>query len=180
MEEIWKDIKGYEGIYQVSNLGNVKSLNFHREKKEKLLKPKLTKDGYFETTLFKEGKCKFIRTHRLVAMAFIENPLNKKEINHKDGNKLNNNISNLEWVTSSENQKHAYKLGLQKVSGGAISNKKKVRCIELNVVKESLNEMQRYLCELGFTKTTKLNRLSSIVNSQNKKYLGFTFELVRG
>lgn len=179
MEEIWKDIPNYEGLYQVSNLGRIKSLPTKRRRWEKMLKQKLTKDGYCETTLFKNGKYKYIRTHRIVAMAFLKKDKIRNEVNHKDGNKLNNNLENLEWVTSSENQKHAYKLGLQKISGGAILNRKKIKCIELNITKESINEMQRYLCEKGYTKSKRLNRLSTIINSKNKKYLGLTFELVK-
>lgn len=179
MKEIWKDIPGYEGLYQVSNLGRIKSFPTNRRKWVKILKQKLTKDGYYENTLYKDGKCKFIRTHRIVAMAFLKKDKIRNEVNHKDGNKINNNVENLEWVTSSENQKHAYKLGLQKISGGAILNRKKIKCIELNITKESINEMQRYLCEKGYTKSKRLNRLSTIINSKNKKYLGLTFELVK-
>ena len=175
MEEVWRDIKGFEGLYQVSNSGKVKSLNFHRENRECELKSKVTKDGYYETALSKNGKYKYIRTHRLVAMAFCENPNNKNEVNHIDGNKLNNRADNLEWVTSSENQKHAYKLGLQKVSGGAILNRKKVKCIELDIVASSLHDMQRILCEKGFTNSTRLNRLSAVMNSGKREYLGLHF-----
>ena len=178
LEEIWKDIKGYEGLYQVSNLGRVKSLKYHRGSREQILKPKITKDGYYETALCHNKKYKYIRTHRLVAMAFCKNPYNKLEVNHKDGNKLNNYADNLEWVTSSENHKHAYKIGLQKISGGALLNRKKVKCVELNIIADSLNEMQRILCERGFTKTKRLNRLSHVMNNGTKKYLGFTFEFI--
>ncbi len=180
MLEIWKPIQDYEGLYEISNLGNARSLNFHREGKTRLLKQKETRDGYLETTLSKNGKPKYIRTHRLVAMAFCENPNNKPEINHIDGNKHNNSANNLEWCTSSENQKHAYKLGLQKVNGGAITNKKKIKCIELNIVAESLHEMQRILFARGLTKSVRLNRLSAIVNSDNKRYLGLTFDILQG
>lgn len=179
MQEIWKDVPNYEGLYQVSNLGVIKSLPTKRRRWEKILKQKLTKDGYYETTLFKDGKYKYIRTHRIVAMTFLKEDKIRNEVNHKDGNKLNNNLENLEWVTPSENQKHAYRLGLQKISGGAILNRKKIKCIELNITKESINEMQRYLCEKGYTKSKRISRLSTIINSKNKKYLGLTFELVK-
>lgn len=179
MQEIWKPIEGYEGLYEVSSLGRIKSLYKYHHRYENILKNKITKDGYYETTLVKNGKPKFIRTHRLVASAFIDNPLNKSEVNHKDGNKLNNSVDNLEWVTSSENQKHAYRTGLQKVSGGALSNRKKVRCVDLNVEKDSLHEMQRYLVEKGYTKSNRLNGLSKAINSDNKIYLRMRFELCK-
>ena len=119
MEEIWKDISGYEGRYKVSNLGNVKSLKYFHHNKEALLVGGI-KHGYRQVILAKEYKVKYKSVHRLVAEAFIPNPCNKPQINHIDGNKLNNNVSNLEWCTQKENQEHAYRIGLQK----SISTKK--------------------------------------------------------
>ena len=84
--EIWKDVKDYEGRYKISNLGKIKS--FYG--KEKLLKPKKNHGGYLEVLLYKNNKNRLHRVHRLVAEAFIPNPENKPEVNHKDGNKLNN------------------------------------------------------------------------------------------
>ena len=178
--EEWRDIKGYEGLYQVSNLGRVKSLNYHREKREQVLKNKTTQDGYYETALCSSAKFKYIRTHRLVAMAFCENPYNKSEVNHINGNKKDNRASNLEWCSSSENQKHAYSLGLQRVSGGAILNRKKVRCKELDIIAESLHEMQRTLKAMGYTTAEGISQLSYVVNHGKGKYLGLTFELLKG
>lgn len=112
MKEIWKDIKGYEGLYQISNLGRVKSLGNEYRKKEKYLKLQYSRDGYQRLGLRKSGvaKCEYI--HRLVAIAFIPNPLNKPQVNHIDGNKQNNKVNNLEWVTPFENTHHAYKNNL--------------------------------------------------------------------
>ena len=118
-DEVWKDIEGYEGLYQVSTCGNIKSLPKVRRngtgtyiQKERLLKPSNTSTGYKKVELCKDGKRKGFKVHRLVAIAFIPNPDNKPEVNHIDGNKINNNIDNLEWVTSSENSIHAYETGL--------------------------------------------------------------------
>ena len=179
MEEIWKPIKGYEGLYEVSNLGRVKSLKRWHHPRENILKNKFTTDGYYETALLKNGKYKYIRTHRIVAQTFIPNEMNKKEVNHKDGNKLNNCVDNLEWVTSSENQKHAYNLGLQTVSGAAIINRKRIRCIDLDIEKESLLEMQLYLYENGYTNSKIVGRLSEIINKDINVYLGMRFELCK-
>lgn len=176
--EIWRAICGYEGLYEVSNLGNVRRISRYGRTWLHTCKAKVTRDGYLETTLVKDGKPKSIRTHRLVAAAFCENPHNKKEVNHIDGNKKNNHADNLEWCTSSENQKHAYKMGLQGVCGGAILNRKKIRCIELDLTKDSLNEMQRTLNQLGYTKSTGLNRLSTVMNNGSKTYLGLHFEFI--
>ena len=103
MNEEWKDIKGYEGKYQVSNLGRIKSLNYNHTKKEKILDIKPRKDGYMYVGLFKNGKRKSFKVHRLVAEVFIENPNKYPVINHKDENKSNNCISNLEWCTHKYN-----------------------------------------------------------------------------
>lgn len=98
MQEIWKDIKEYEGLYQVSNKGNVKSMNYHQTGEEKILRPGVDRGGYLILMLSKNGKCKSLKVHRLVLMTFapIEN-MDKLEVNHKDENKQNNNLNNLEW-----------------------------------------------------------------------------------
>ena len=113
MEEIWKDVVGYEGLYQVSNLGRVKSLTRKNVKQDRLLTP-TNNNGYYCVSLLKNKKRKFCLIHRLVAKTFVENPDNKKEVNHIDGNKKNNRANNLEWCTPSENIIHAYKEKLKK------------------------------------------------------------------
>lgn len=95
--EIWKDISGYEGKYQISNLGRVKRLGNNKTKKEKIKIPAKNKDGYLRVNLYKEGKYKTFTVHRLVAEAFIQNPNNYPCVNHKDENPSNNNVDNLEW-----------------------------------------------------------------------------------
>jgi hypothetical protein len=103
MIEIWKDIPNYEGLYQASNLGNIKSLNYNHTKKEKILKTRLDTRGYEIIELRNKGKRGFHRVHRLVAQAFIPNPDNYPQINHKDENKLNNCVDNLEWCDNDYN-----------------------------------------------------------------------------
>lgn len=112
--EIWKDIEGFEGRYQVSNFGNVKSLGCKRNgKKEKILKQHYDKRGYKKVTLSKNYELKSFSVHRLVAIAFLENLENKRTVNHINGIKHDNRVENLEWCTDSENTKHAFKLGLK-------------------------------------------------------------------
>lgn len=105
-KEIWKDIKGYEGLYQVSNLGNVKSLNYGRTCKERILIPCKKPNGYLNVELSKNCICKKFYVHRLVAKAFIENPDNLPQVNHIDENKLNNRVDNLEWCSYEYNNNY--------------------------------------------------------------------------
>lgn len=111
MKEVWKDIKDYEGLYQVSNLGRVKSLPRKRVtptkgtyySAEKILKPDITGHGYLQVTLCRDSKLKKCLIHRLVAQTFIPNLNDYPEVNHKDENKINNVLENLEWCTSKYN-----------------------------------------------------------------------------
>ena len=125
MIEVWIDIKGYEELYQISNMGRVrrkaKMVNVGIKnvkkafKQEMILKPlKLTK-GYLGAVLYdKNSKGKTYKIHRLVATAFIPNPNNLPQVNHIDGNKENNNVNNLEWCNQKKNMQHSYKIGLRR------------------------------------------------------------------
>ena len=106
-KERWADIKGFEGLYQISNKGRVKREN-------KILKLCHNNYGYLHLSLCKENHAKTILVHTLVAKAFIDNPYNYKQINHIDGNKENNSVSNLEWCSQKTNNRHAIKMGLRK------------------------------------------------------------------
>lgn len=110
--EIWKDIVSYDG-YQVSSLGNVKS--FKRYPEGKILAPQVSHKGYLLVALFKDGKHKTLSVARLVAQSFVPNPDGLPQVNHIDGNKLNNCVENLEWVTNAENMQHAVASGLIKL-----------------------------------------------------------------
>ena len=124
--EQWKDIPGYEGWYQVSNLGRIRSVPRilpHKTKggaisnqhwSGKILRPTIIGSGYEMVVLTKHRTPTYPTVHRLVATVFVPNPENKPVVNHIDGNKSNNVATNLEWVTSSENNYHAYATGLKK------------------------------------------------------------------
>lgn len=103
MTEAWKSIDGYEGLYEVSNTGLVRSLNFNNTSRAKILKPGNNGWGYLAVNLCKDGIHKRILVHRLVAEAFLPNPLNLETVNHKDENRANNNVSNLEWMSRTDN-----------------------------------------------------------------------------
>lgn len=115
-KEIWKDIIGYEGLYQVSDLGNIRSLPKIRDGKfrneYKILKPRKVKDGYLMVALYKDKKAKNVQIHRIVAKHFLENYDDKLEVNHKDFNKGNNSLDNIEMITHIENIKHYWKGGV--------------------------------------------------------------------
>lgn len=128
MEEIWKDIPGYEGLYQVSNKGNVRSLNWGNRGFVRNLYLKKHNRGYRHVELAKNGKRKAFTVHRLVATAFIPNPNNYQTINHIDEDKTNNTVENLEWCTMSQNMRHTIGLHSEKyhIMGKPFSRKGKV------------------------------------------------------
>ena len=138
MEE-WRDIKGYEGYYQISNFGRVKSLSrdvgSNRCKKETIMKTSLDKDGYEHLVLRKNGKQRHFRVNRLVAEAFLENPNNYPQVNHKDEDKTNNNANNLEWCSAKYNVNYGSRT--EKAS-------KKVICVTTGKIFKSIAEASKY------------------------------------
>lgn len=155
MTEIWKDISGYAGLYQVSNKGRVRSVDrlvkytLKGNERVRRCKGKLISQhdasGYKFVELNDHAKKTYL-VHRLVALAFLPNPHNKETVNHIDGDKYNNCVDNLEWATSSENIKHSFLLGLRDTDNvrnarnkAAMSNAVKIRCIETGQVFDSIN-----------------------------------------
>ena len=107
---IWADVPGYEGLYRINVNGKIVSL--HEKNYYKELTQRISNKGYWTVRLSKNAKQTIILVHRLIALAFVPNPDNKPYVNHKNGNKLDYQISNLEWVTAKENMKHAFEQGL--------------------------------------------------------------------
>ena len=133
MEEIWKDVVGYEGFYMVSNLGNVKRIKCKKHHDGKLLKPQKGR-SYLLVGLSKNGIQTSQRVHRLVAEAFIENPNNYPVINHINQNKHDNRVENLEWCTYKYNNDYGKPIKPKKIVKNHIGVKRKVRCIETSEI----------------------------------------------
>lgn len=108
-QEVWRWVDGYEGLYMVSQFGRVMSVPKHNVR-GRVLAVKKSTGGYLQVCLSKDNKKKYVAVHRIVASAFIANPQNKPQVNHKDGCRTNNHASNLEWVTASENNTHSYRV----------------------------------------------------------------------
>ena len=189
MEEIWKDVVGYEGLYQVSNLGKVKSsqriAKFGRGTRiaPSTILANANCLGYKVVTLFKNGVKRTSRVHRLVAEAFLPNPNNFPQVNHKDGNKSNNLIyvnddgkidfekSNLEWCSASYNIKHAYRVGLKKPHSNGFDRPVLCYDTEGNFVKEFPSESIAAK-ELGLRKDC----ISRVAKGKYKKTKNFIFK----
>ena len=180
MKEIWKDIKDYEGHYQVSNWGRVKSMNYNHSGKEKILKTGTYKSGYLYVVLYKNNKRKHFSIHSLVAEAFLEIPEDIKQyigtvylqVNHRDENKLNNNVDNLEWCDAKYNSN--YGTGIErraaKNTNGKLSKPVLQYDLEGNFIKEwpSTRECERN----GFSH----GAVSACCQGELKKYKGFIFK----
>lgn len=157
MKEIYINLPGYEGLYQISNLGNIKGCK-RQGADGGIIRPAKRKDGYLQVHLRKNGKGKMLLVHRLVASAFLPLVDGKHQVNHKDGNRSNNASNNLEWCTAKENTLHAHDV-LKK-------NTRQVLCVETGVVYPSIRNaarsigydnatIQRICAGKGISKTAK-------------------------
>ena len=179
-KEIWKDIKGFEKRYQVSNLGRIKSLpkfvnnnpnysSIGYYTKEKILKPFNNKKMYKLVKLYKGNKSYNKKVHRLVAEAFIPNVKNLPQVNHIDGNKQNNCVENLEWCTNKENQIHAWENNLQTKKYGA--NNKLSKKVEQYDLKGNLIKI--WDCVEEARKTLHISNISLVCNGKRNKAGGY-------
>lgn len=188
MIEIWKDIKSYENIYQISNFGNVRSLNrcyydsngFKHEIKQRQLKPAINKYGYLQVGLSLNNKIKSFTIHVLVANAFINNVENKPTVNHKDGNKLNNFVNNLEWATKSEQATHALEHNLRKLPNSWVGKFGSEHCRSKSVIKYDLNnvELKKYESIIEAANEYNVNSTSIIrvCSGKGKTCCGFIWK----
>ena len=160
--EIWKDIVGYEGLYQVSDLGNVRSLNWKNCGIAHNLCLKKHPCGYSQVVLFKDGAKRAVTVHRLVAEAFIDNPNKYKQINHKDENKRNNAVLNLEWCTASYNVKYSIALHPSRELGNKTNHSYKYDEIKIFQI-DSEGSVVRVWCGTPEIKKHKLYNPSNIL-----------------
>jgi len=172
--EIWKPVKDYEDYYEISNFGNLKILSREYKhfrggtlvKKECYAKQRLTSNGYVMNAFDVNGSIKSFLRHRLVAEAFIPNPENKRCVNHKDGNKLNNHVDNLEWCTHSENVQHALKNNLMpsgEMCYGASLTNRQVR--EIRKLNGKFTQK-----EIGIMYGVSRETIKLILNNKTYKY----------
>ena len=159
----WRDVPGWEGLYQVSNYGHVRSLQPHNYMQDKKLSQS---KGYSVCTLSFKGKKKLLKVHRLVAMAFIPNPDNKPDINHKNGIKTDNRVENLEWVMPKENTDHAIRTGLMK-------DLREIRNRPVVVLDKETKEINEYVSVTEAAEALGIQRISITrqlnVNAQHER-----------
>lgn len=173
MGDTWSKIEGFSN-YSVSTSGEIRN-----DSSGKIKKPYINPCGYYNVDLYEDGYRYKKRVHRLVGEAFIENPECKPQINHKDGNKLNNTIDNLEWVTESENMQHAFAIGLAKPSRSMLGKKnpnagrkgKPIRIIETGEEFSSITE-----CEKAIAGSNK--HICDCLSGRQRTHRGYTFEYI--
>ena len=179
MNEIWKDIPEYEGIYQINNFGIVKRIerkSKYRKNvkiKEKIIKEYIGTWGYKMVSLYKNNHQKTEFVHRLIAKTFIQNPNNYPVINHKDGNKLNNNINNLEWCTVSHNNKEAYRIGIKKPR---VNAKKILQLTKDNKIIKEWNSASEVQKKLGYSQ----GNICEVCNGRRNSANGYVWKYKEG
>lgn len=177
--DLWRDIPDFEGLYQASANGEIRSLYTNI-----ILKPEISKNGYCKVTLCKDKKRKLLSIHRLVAMTYLDNYSENLQVNHKDGNKQNNNVSNLEMVTCKENIQHSFKNKLQVAKKGkehplykkyGVENKTSKKVVQYdmqgNYIKtwDSIKDVER---ELGINNSN----ISSCCNNKKNSAGGYKWQ----
>lgn len=158
--EVWKPVVGYEGLYEVSNKGNVVSL---KRNMRTILSPSIKSNGYLQLCLYKKGKGKSLYVHRLVAESFLDRVDGKEQVNHLDEDKLNNSVENLEWCTSKENNAHGTRVVRMAKSQGT-----PVMCVETGEIFYSQGECSRKM---------RLSQpaINMVLQGTRKHHKGFTF-----
>lgn len=148
MHEVWKPIDGYEGLYEVSNIGNIRKLrfinNYVNKRKVFYITPQQNGDGYLRVAFYRDGACRQKLVHRVVAETFIPRIDGKEFVNHIDGNKQNNTVENLEWCTRSENMRHAYSTGLARSAAKGRFGKDSKKAIRVDMLDKDGNYLMSF------------------------------------
>lgn len=171
-KEIWLPVDGFGDRYFISNYGRVKSNTI----RSRMRKPHITPNGYESHRLYyKTNDYKVFSGHRLVALHFIPNPENLKEVNHKDGNKRNNHVSNLEWCTGSHNQRHAFSTGLQRARVGNDNILSKEVLAIVGQAAHAYGSMTQASLKIGCSRSSILRSINSGRPIKTGKYKGYEF-----
>jgi len=183
-KEIWQDIKGYEGYYQISNKGRLKVLGAYIKnlgnfangylKKVNIKEIAVDRNGYCITKLCRDGKCRPRKIHRLVAQAFLPNPKNLPQVNHIDGNKENNSVENLEWISARDNIIHAWETGLKNNDHLKGSNSPHAKLTEEQVIEIRRlydNKIRRYSELLKDYPMCSADMLKNIIKRRTWKHI---------
>lgn len=171
MIEIWKPIFGYEGIYSISDHGKIKSHVRKFRTKEKILKNYKDKNGYFKVSLSSNGIKKLFKIHQLVCINFLNKDSFNLVVNHKDGNKENNHVSNLEYITSSQNSIHAFNIGLRKILKGSQIGTSKLNEKEIITIRNIHSKGGITCKELASMYKVDISNIALIVKKRSWKHL---------
>lgn len=175
MEE-WRKIEGTDGRYEVSNTGKVRSLNYKNSGRTQELKPAPDPKGYMKTMLIYGGKNKTVKIHRLVAEAFIPNPERKPQVNHINGDKTNNAVENLEWITNIDNAHHAIANGMFENSYRATSKANEMRKQAIVAIDRDGNEIEfESQCEASRKLNVSRRHIQSVLKGERKQTGGYKF-----
>ena len=179
MTEEWRRIDGFDKRYEVSSYGQIRSTNYKNSGRIKLIRPAKDKKGYLRTMLLRnDGRYKTVKVHRIVAAIFLENPDNKPQVNHIDGNKENNRIDNLEWVSNTENAHHAVNTGLFANSIEAIRETNELRKIGIIATNIETGERQQFGSYSEARRKLKTSHIHDVLSGRRNHDKGFTFRKV--
>lgn len=174
MIEVWREIEGTDGRYEVSNTGKIRSNNYKNSDRVQELKPAKDKKGYLRTVITIDGKAKTIKVHREIAKAFLPNPNNLPQVNHKDGNKENNHVTNLEWINNIDNAHHAIEHGLFKNSFKAIKKANDERKKPIIATKDDVSIMFDSINEASIELNLNRRHIQNVLKHDRKTCGGYS------
>jgi hypothetical protein len=169
--ELWKEIPQTNGRYQASSLGRIATMNYKNSHQIRIMKPAKDANGYYRTMIIINGKLSTIKVHRIVAQAFIQNPLNKLEVNHINNNRDDNRISNLEWVTRRENLDHMLNQNRQSLNNGSKNGMAKLTEIQVLAIRQEYKPYVVQKQELAKKYNVSISLIKDIVGNRTWRHL---------